>query len=421
VTCGVTLEVDRRAAEELLAGLVGIPSVSGSERQAAEWLAERFRELGFERAYVDEAGNAVGEIGATDAPRLALLLGHIDTVAGEVPVRRGPGDGGVDALYGRGAVDAKGPLCSLACGAARFGAEAARAAGLRVVVAGAVGEEAPGSAGARHLAARFDGRREPRPDVCVIGEPSRWDRLTIGYKGSLLVEVEAERAMTHGAGPHRGVAVAVVELWLELERLAASYNRERSKTFDQLQPFLRSIATSSDGLQERAVATLSARLPVGFDPGELAAYLVARAEELCQRGAIRSGSLDRPGPDPSASERPGLRASELKVAIEGTEMRCALRFHGYETAYRAARGGPLAAAFLGAIRQVGHESASEPEPRFLVKTGTSDMNVVGPVFECPILAYGPGDSLLDHTPHEHLALDEYWRATRVVERALGRL
>ncbi|HUP22181.1 MAG TPA: M20/M25/M40 family metallo-hydrolase [Thermoanaerobaculia bacterium] len=409
----MTREADRRAAEELLAGLVGIPSLSGSERQAAEWLVERLRELGFERSYVDEAGNAVGEIGATDAPRMALLLGHIDTVAGEVPVRRGPGDGGVDSLYGRGAVDAKGPLCSLACGAARFGAAAARAAGLRVVVAGAVEEEAPGSRGARHLAGRFDGRREPRPAVCVIGEPSRWDRLTIGYKGSLLVEVEAERAMTHGAGPHRGVAASVVEVWLSLERLAATYNRERSKTFDQLQPFLRSIATSSDGLRERAVATLSARLPVGFDTGELAAHMIARVEELCGRAAIREGSLDRPGPD--------LNVSDLKVSIEGTELRCTLRFHGYETAYRAPRGGLLAAAFLGAIRQIGHESAAAPEPRFLVKTGTSDMNVVGPVFECPILAYGPGDSSLDHTPHEHLALDEYWRATRVVETALRRL
>ncbi|MEO8679329.1 MAG: acetyl-lysine deacetylase, partial [Vicinamibacterales bacterium] len=33
-------------------------------------------------------------------------------------------------------------------------------------------------------------------------------------------------------------------------------------------------------------------------------------------------------------------------------------------------------------------------------------------------AYGPGDSLLDHTPNEHLSLDEYWRAVNVVEAML---
>ena len=54
----------------------------------------------------------------------------------------------------------------------------------------------------------------------------------------------------------------------------------------------------------------------------------------------------------------------------------------------------------------------------MLKTGTSDMNVVAPVWQCPIVAYGPGDSALDHTPNEHLPLDEYWKAVRVVEHML---
>ncbi len=54
----------------------------------------------------------------------------------------------------------------------------------------------------------------------------------------------------------------------------------------------------------------------------------------------------------------------------------------------------------------------------MLKTGTSDMNVVAPVWQCPIVAYGPGDSALDHTPNEHLPLDEYWQAVRVVEEML---
>ena len=38
------------------------------------------------------------------------------------------------------------------------------------------------------------------------------------------------------------------------------------------------------------------------------------------------------------------------------------------------------------------------------------MNVVGPVWGCPIVAYGPGDSSLDHTPEERIDLGEYLRA-----------
>jgi LysW-gamma-L-lysine carboxypeptidase len=59
--------------------------------------------------------------------------------------------------------------------------------------------------------------------------------------------------------------------------------------------------------------------------------------------------------------------------------------------------------------------------RFVVKTGTSDMNLVGPAWRCPILTYGPGDAGLDHTPNEHILLDDYLRAVRVLERALRML
>jgi LysW-gamma-L-lysine carboxypeptidase len=57
-------------------------------------------------------------------------------------------------------------------------------------------------------------------------------------------------------------------------------------------------------------------------------------------------------------------------------------------------------------------------PRFKLKTGTSDMNTVGPAWGCPIVAYGPGDSSLDHTPNEHIDVEEYKRAIDVLTRAL---
>ena len=49
------------------------------------------------------------------------------------------------------------------------------------------------------------------------------------------------------------------------------------------------------------------------------------------------------------------------------------------------------------------------------------MNVVAPVWGCPIVAYGPGDSSLDHTPHEHLDLTEYWQAVLVLEQTVRNL
>lgn len=69
-------------------------------------------------------------------------------------------------------------------------------------------------------------------------------------------------------------------------------------------------------------------------------------------------------------------------------------------------------AFLQAIREQG------ADPAFKVKSGTSDMNVVGPAWNCPIVAYGPGDSSLDHTPNEHLDLAEYHQAIATLARVL---
>jgi LysW-gamma-L-lysine carboxypeptidase len=34
------------------------------------------------------------------------------------------------------------------------------------------------------------------------------------------------------------------------------------------------------------------------------------------------------------------------------------------------------------------------------------------------VAYGPGDASLDHTPHEHIDLDEYHRAIAVLTHVL---
>jgi len=60
-------------------------------------------------------------------------------------------------------------------------------------------------------------------------------------------------------------------------------------------------------------------------------------------------------------------------------------------------------------------------PRLKVKTGTSDMNVVGAVWNCPMVAYGPGDSALDNIPNEHIEIGEFERGIEVLSRALALL
>jgi LysW-gamma-L-lysine carboxypeptidase len=394
--------MDRDRAVSLLSGLVGIRSLSGEEAEASAWLAAQAGGAGYDRAFVDGAGNAVAELGAPTASRVVVLLGHIDTVPGEIPVRVETQDGAGSVLHGRGAVDAKGPLAAFVAAGARLGSEWARAADLRLVVAGAVEEEAASSKGARFLCSRFDGSREPVPMACVIGEPSRWDRVTLGYKGRLLIDLDTRRAMTHSAGPEASVATAAVGLWNRVEAYCGLWNEGRDKAFDQLLPSLRSIHTESDGLEERATASIGLRLPPEYDPAPLQSAIQEWASGWV--GADTVAALARPEP-----------GAELESRVAGPAGTMRVVYRAYEPTWRGDSRNALVRCFLAAIRAHGDD---DTRPAFLVKTGTSDMNVVGPAWRCPILAYGPGDSRLDHTPREHLALDEYWRAVLVLERAL---
>jgi LysW-gamma-L-lysine carboxypeptidase len=84
-------------------------------------------------------------------------------------------------------------------------------------------------------------------------------------------------------------------------------------------------------------------------------------------------------------------------------------------AFRSQRTTTLAKHFVRSIQTVGGKAG------FVQKTGTSDMNVVGPAWGIPIIAYGPGDSRLDHTPNEHVSVEEYRRAIAVMTGVLEQI
>ena len=285
----------------------------------------------------------------------------------------------------------------------------ARAADLRIVVVGAVEEEAATSKGARFIAARFDGAREPIPTACIIGEPSHWHRVTLGYKGRLLMDLVARQPMAHTAGPDASVATVVVDLWNWVAAHAAAFNAGREKAFDQLSPSLRRFITSTTPEMDDTVdAQIAWRLPIGSDADALGRDLVTWA--AAHIGASpRSDAIDG-----LASATATTGPSHAVVNLTGPRTSLQLAFRGREAPWRGDRQNALVRSFLAAIR------AADPsvQPSFVLKTGTSDMNVVAPIWRCPIVAYGPGDSALDHTPNEHLSLDEYWRAIGVLEGTL---
>jgi LysW-gamma-L-lysine carboxypeptidase len=353
----------------ILESLVRTPSLSGHESDAAAVFLAHAQSFGFD-AYIDEVGNVIAHRGdASPAAREIILLGHIDTVPGHIPVRIEN-----NTLWGRGSVDAKGPLVAFLIAASR----AHIPDGIRLVVAAAVGEETPHSPGARHLAATR------APAACIIGEPSGADGFTLGYKGRLLIHAECIRACAHTAGPDGSAADALLAWWHAEDALLSrelwggqfAGSSLPTKTFDTLQRTVRSLSTFSDGLADTARMTIGLRLPPGG------------------------------GGDPRDLERAIRDRAPQSIALD---------FEGHEAAVLADRNNAVALALASAIRIEGHT------PRPKVKTGTSDMNVVAPIWNCPIAAYGPGDSALDHTPDERLDLAEYAASIRILTRAIETL
>ena len=351
-------------AIELLQTAIATPSVSGREAEVAAYFVSQMRTFA-DNAFIDDAGNAVATLGQGSLN--VYFLGHIDTVPGDIAVRVEEGE-----LWGRGSVDAKGSFCTAVAAASQL--DAATLAKLRITLIGATEEEAPTSKGARYALGAYD-----KPDLVIIGEPSNWDAVTLGYKGRLVVHVSVEKENFHSAGEGTTAAEDLVKVWQTLKHHADTYNENVKGIFSSLQIALQHISSQSDGLTQQASATVGYRLPTALTPQALQTQINAL-----------------------------LDAHDYANTMT-------VRYTGAEIAYRSDKDTPLTRAFRIAIREHG------ATPRLKVKTGTSDMNVVAPDWQVPMLAYGPGDSALDHTPEERLSLDEYKKAIAVLATAFKQL
>ncbi|MEI6222181.1 MAG: M20/M25/M40 family metallo-hydrolase [bacterium] len=345
-------------AVELLYNMVNTYSPSRQENRVAAYLVNFMHANGFTDAYRDAIGNVIGEIGSGE--KTLLVCGHIDTVPGQLPVKIQD-----NKLYGRGSVDAKGSLASLVMGAL----EAQPLTSLKVVVLGTVEEELDGIGVHSFLQHYRD-----KVDYIIVGEPNQWDRINVGYKGNISIDYDLVKPITHTAFPEPTAIEEALVFSNLLRRWAKDFNVGKEKAFEQLHFSIRSINSASDGLHETIQFGMNFRTPLDFE------------------------------------------FSDLKQFIAENQNGATVYYHGQEQAIRSDKSNELVRAYLQAIRNEGSV------PRFVVKTGTSDMNALGAHFKgVPIVTYGPGDSGLDHTPGEHLPLDEYEKAISVIRAVIQQL
>jgi LysW-gamma-L-lysine carboxypeptidase len=334
----------------LLRAMLDFHTPSGAEAPLVEYLVEELRALGFSTGR-DAVGNlhaALGEGG----PRIALV-GHLDTVPGHLPVGEDS-----EAIWGRGAVDAKGALSALA-----FSALDALDRGFegRLEVVGTVGEEAD-FRGSRYLS------RSRPPDAAVVGEPSGWDALVLGYKGYVGGTFTVEAEASHPTSPRPSALDGALDF---TQAFRQHFPRPPLKgDFGVTSGRILRVEGEGHGGRERVRVDFSVRPPPGADP--------RRLEDLL--GTLGGGGR-----------------LETSPAVPGVVV---------------PKDSPWVAALLSAIRLEGGR------PSLKLRTGTSDMNVLASSWRIPMVTYGPGDSRLDHGPEERMGREELAKGRRVLGTAL---
>ena len=261
-------------------------------------------------------------------------------------------------LRGRGSVDAKGPLCAFAVA----GGRAPIAPDWKLTLIAATGEEAD-SRGALHRIPKHS------PAACIIGEPSGADGVTIGYRGSLRIALSAEDGGAHRSGD-AGPVTAVVRATADILALVEAADFPELPVIKRPSGAVVSMHGEENG-HRLGRSELDIRLPEGSDPQQWIERVVGLAE------------------------RRSVHARVLAVT----------------PAHVADKNNPTARALRLAVRKNGLN------PRLLAKGGTADFNLAA-AWNCPIAAYGPGDSKLDHTSEEQISLAEYLTSLDILTKAL---
>jgi acetylornithine deacetylase/succinyl-diaminopimelate desuccinylase family protein len=196
------MSVFHTPAERFLRDIIAIPSVTGHEGLIKDHLVKTFKEIGLEveLQHVDrDRYNAIGRLG--NGPIKLMLCTHTDVIPPldetlwhsppfEATVKEG-------RIYGRGAVDAKGPLAAAMEALLRIKNTGVPLNG-SVAIAAVVEEETGRSLGARKLMEKYS------PEMGIIMEPTGL-RISTAHKGAIRPVITIHGKSAHSSSPDKGV------------------------------------------------------------------------------------------------------------------------------------------------------------------------------------------------------------------------
>ncbi len=363
---------EQTRAVRLLTNLLGIYSPSGKEETIADFIAKEMKKLGFQVG-IDAIGNVIGVVG--EGEPTIFLCGHMDTVAGQLPLRVEEGK-----IYARGAVDAKGPLAAMIMAASQVAKEPAFKGKGKVLVASVVEEEAT-SKGVRHMITQGI-----EADYAIFGEPSGVENITIGYKGQIQLKVICKTETGHSSTPwlYENALDKAYALWIKIKNSYPPLEKAES-------PFTAITACLTKLCGGNATSVIPFEAEMYIDIRVPPQFTTAQVFEQTKK-VIKQYQADNP-------------TVTVKATVEDTV-----------EPFEVNKSSPLVHALSSSLRRVLGKPAT-----LLRKTGTGDMNILGHAMNLPIVTYGPGDGHLDHTIDEHIVISEYLNAIEIYKETLLKL
>ncbi|KAH8732546.1 hypothetical protein GQ44DRAFT_670039 [Phaeosphaeriaceae sp. PMI808] len=185
--------------------LVNIPSISNDEVKAADYVSKYLEELGYHVEKIP-VGNT-NTYNVFSYPKAlkdqavwpeVLITTHIDTVPPFIPFERREVNGTI-YHYGRGTVDAKGPLATMIIASHKF--LQSRSDTPRLGMLFVVGEETGGTG----MKAFATYAKNTTFRAAIFGEPTQ-GKLATGHKGSLGLTLDVKGKAAHSAYPWLGVS-----------------------------------------------------------------------------------------------------------------------------------------------------------------------------------------------------------------------
>ncbi|MDO4492711.1 MAG: YgeY family selenium metabolism-linked hydrolase [Clostridia bacterium] len=189
------------AMSKFLRDLIAIPSESCEEEGVIKRTIEEMKALGYDEAFIDPEGNALGYMGTGD--KIIAFDGHIDTVGignienwTEDPYQGWEKDG---IIYGRGGSDQEGGVVSAVYGAKIMKDLDLIPEGYKILVTATVQEEDCDGLCWQYIH-NEDGIT---PEFVVSTEPTDGG-IYRGHRGRMEIRVDVHGVSCHGSAPERG-------------------------------------------------------------------------------------------------------------------------------------------------------------------------------------------------------------------------